>query len=114
MISLRRSKKSSALASGVFGERVQHARLLADEEPVAARAARDEQGMLELQIRKRPNDLEGRRRVGRADDAGGRPGRSRGGRGLRIWIRGEGNEPCNNRCNEYRCGKAQANAALES
>ena len=59
----------------VVGEGIEDARLLADEEPVAPGIAGDEQGMVELQIRERANDLEGRRRVGRAHDPGGRPGR---------------------------------------
>ena len=69
------------------GERIEHAGLLADEEPVAARTAGEEQGMLELQIRKDPNDLERRRRIGRADDPRGRPGRATGLRGLGAsWL----------------------------
>ena len=55
-------------------EGIQDARLLADDEPIAPGDAGDEQGMLELQVGERADDLEGRGRVGRAHDAGGRPG----------------------------------------
>ena len=73
---LAQVEEEVGLGVRLVGERVQHAGLLADEEPVAPRTAGDEQGMLELQVRERPHHLEGRRRVGRADDAGGRPGRA--------------------------------------
>ena len=85
----------------VVGERIEDARLLADDETVPPGIAGDEQGMVELQIRERANDLEGRRRVGGAHDAGGRPGRpARPGRlgisGLPSVVRGRA-EPASRR-----------------
>ncbi len=78
---------------GVVGEGIEDARLLADDQTLPSGIAGDEQGMVELQIRERTNDLEGRRRVGSARDAGGRPGRpARPGRlglpGLPSLVRG--------------------------
>ncbi len=61
-------EKEVCLGVRLVVERIQHAGLLADEEPVARGGAGDEQGMLEFQIRERPDHLEGGRRVRGAYD----------------------------------------------
>ena len=104
-------EKQLGLGVRRVGEGIQHAGLFADIEPIASGTASHEQGMIELQIRKRPNNFVRWRRIGRTDDSRSRP--SGPGRRRRRGLRWLGRQRSDQQNRQHRRGEMGAVSVSE-